>query len=1039
MKISYTLLFLSSFGIFSNTLFAQNGQIEISRVNQMPDLPSPYEMRNWKEVAVKYDEFIYSLNKTGEYLPLIGLKANGTNYSTLQPILLQTYVGSNSANQAEAINIIPSLVGATLNGVDKSNQNGINWVEKAKDFYNSKNGQNVYLNGYNAQSGKDWWYDLMPNVFFYQLYTQYPAISDFESQFSTIADRWLEAVYKMGGSSKPWSVPQMNYRAWNLATMVPFDEGVKEPESAGTISWLLYNAYLKTGDKKYLHGAEMSMEFLSNLDANPSYELQLPYGVLAAATMNARQGTSYDLDKMINWCFDRGELRGWGTIVGNWNGQDVSGVIGEANDQGNDYAFLMNGFQQAAALVPLTKYDKRYARAISKWVLNLSNASRLFYSKYLPSENQDDYAWSSQYDLASVIAYEALKENIDGKKLYGTGDAERGGWAKTNLGLYGSSHVGYLAAIVDTTDVEGILQLNLNKTDFFGDNSFPSYLIYNPHTESKQVTLKLGNNAYDIYDAISETIIATNVSGNHPVQLNANEVRLLVYLQANSLTSEKEGKLYLGEEVIDYHYGYNFQENLRIKSLDVDTNVVGFNKVIPIYAKVDNASSPVTYRWIINGSLTETTTEETYNWTVPAIEGQYNIVLEAVTDSDTARDSISLSVVERVPAKPDVINLKTDKKFYMIGETAKIICEVNNEDQDALEYLWTVNEGAFTAQDSLIQYTLPSQPGVYKVNVDVKNQFDLETTVTTEILVKEPSENNAQVLAYYPLNGDVKDYSGNNYDAILEGAQSASDSRDSLNSAYKFSSGADIIYVPNNATLTFRDEITLAFWVKVNKVDNESFIISHGSYEERWKVSITPDKKIRWTLKTDKGTKDLDSSFPIELNKFYHVTVLYTGYSLEMYIDGELNSFAAHSGLISITLQPITFGRKTKDEALYYLNGTIDEVRLYSQALNPSEISGLKSKWSESIVNGIEESLQPEFVIYPNPSGNQVIFIKGLKSNIQKIELTDISGKPVNFTYVKQKDVIRIDLKRGSSNVLLLKIKTDRETFMRKVINSSTH
>jgi hypothetical protein len=38
----------------------------------------------------------------------------------------------------------------------------------------------------------------------------------------------------------------------------------------------------------------------------------------------------------------------------------------------------MNGFQQAAALAPLPKYDKRYARAIAKWILNLANASRLF-------------------------------------------------------------------------------------------------------------------------------------------------------------------------------------------------------------------------------------------------------------------------------------------------------------------------------------------------------------------------------------------------------------------------------------------------------------------------------------------------------------------------------------------------------------------------------------------------------------------------------------------------------------------------------------
>ena len=85
---------------------------------------------------------------------------------------------------------------------DKSSDNGENYVSYAKDFFNKKNEQNVYLNGYSATSGKDWWYDLMPNVYFYQLYSLYPdADADFETQFTEVADRWLEAVYKLGGSS----------------------------------------------------------------------------------------------------------------------------------------------------------------------------------------------------------------------------------------------------------------------------------------------------------------------------------------------------------------------------------------------------------------------------------------------------------------------------------------------------------------------------------------------------------------------------------------------------------------------------------------------------------------------------------------------------------------------------------------------------------------------------------------------------------------------------------------------------------------------
>ena len=237
-----------------------------------------------------------------------------------------------------------------------------------------------------------------------------------------------------------------------------------------------------------------------------SYELQLPYGTLIAARMNAEQDCSYNIDRLINWCFDWGRTRGWGAIVGTWGGYDVSGLIGEANDNGDDYAFVMNGFQQAAALAPVAKYDKRYARAIGKWLLNIANASRLFYNDALPEDHQEpqSYAWSSVYDTESCIPYESMKEVWNNKSPYVMGDATGGGWAATNISLYSGSSVGYLAALIEKTNVEGILRIDVNKTDFFGNAAFPVYLYYNPYSEDKTVELELPSGEYDLYDAISE-------------------------------------------------------------------------------------------------------------------------------------------------------------------------------------------------------------------------------------------------------------------------------------------------------------------------------------------------------------------------------------------------------------------------------------------------------------------------------------------------------------------------------------------------------
>ena len=298
--------------IFAMLSYAQQGQLSISRIDKMPDTPSPLQIRDWKTVAHNYDSFVFDLNKTGTWLPLSRLGTQGQyNYPDNTPLFLDSYVGANDhSNQAEAINIMPAVVGASLSGIDKSNQNGTNWVAKTKDFFNLKNGQNVYLNSYSTTSGHDWWYDLMPNVYFYQLNFLYPnAVPEFETQFATVADRWLYCVNQLGGKTTPWSIPNMNYRAFNLKTGLPLNESVPEPESAGSISWLLYNAYLETGNRKYFEAAQLAMDFLSGMTTNPSYELQLPYGTLAAARMNASEGTNYPLQKLLDWCFDRGALR----------------------------------------------------------------------------------------------------------------------------------------------------------------------------------------------------------------------------------------------------------------------------------------------------------------------------------------------------------------------------------------------------------------------------------------------------------------------------------------------------------------------------------------------------------------------------------------------------------------------------------------------------------------------------------------------------------------------------------------------------------
>jgi hypothetical protein len=992
-------------------------QININRIQQMPDMPSPYEIRDWKNVAEQYDSLIFSLTSQGTHLPLMSLGTEGVNYPEIKPIFLDSYVGSTShGQQREAINIIPAMIGASLVGIDKKTQFGIDWVDKVKDFYNLKNGELVYLNGPSDKSGNDWWYETMPNIFFYQLYDLYPNTPGFEAQFREVADRWLEAVKVMGGATTPWQVPYMNYRAWNLKTMQPLVDGVKEPEAAGAIAWILYQAYKELGDDKYLVGAQWSMDYLDGLTSNPSYELQLPYGVLAAAKMNAEIGTNYDVEKMLNWCFSRGALRGWGSIVGNWGGTDVSGLIGEANDQGDDYAFIMNGFQLAAAVVPLVKYDKRFAASIGKWVLNTANASRLFYAAYVPEDHQSDYTWSTTFDPKSVIAYESIKEKWEGKTLYSRGDAKNAGWASTNLGLYGSSHVGYLGAIVEQTNVDGILKLDANATDFFGPNPFPTFVIYNPFSEAKQITLQIGNEAKDLYDAISETILLQNVSGETQVTIPTKGALLISYIPSGATTNALDGKLLVDNQVLDHHYGYDFDQKLRIKSMSATANPVEKGVADTIYCTVDFPGS-ISYQWTIDGQAQQTTTDFLI-WT-PEQNGTSKIKVNVQSATQLATDSLVIEVVDLIAQDPIINRIFTEDPWQLPSAEIWVKSEANDPKNLELTYNWAFDAGQILeANADSVKIKLPASSGVFPLQLTLKNSFDKEAVGTLQILVlAEVSDQEA--LLYLPLDGNAKDQGGNGFATSLQGTSYVSDAQNSEGKALAFSSSSDELRISNTPQLNFGEEITVSCWLQISDFSEERFIISHGGWAERWKLSVTTDKKIRWTINTKDGIKDLDNSFTIEKSVWYHVSASYTGSAMVLYIDGALDTYAAHLGAINSSISPITVGKQLTGDVKYFWKGRIDEVKIFDRAISPTQTETLPTIWWDGGPALAANDINKEVQIFPNPT-SRYLYVKA-NAALSEIFLVDMTGRQLAIkTLSNDKHQYEIDLGQHADGIYSL-------------------
>ena len=534
-------------------------QVSISRIDQMPNLPEPYKILDWRKKALDFDAYVFNFDTRICGNPVIWLDSAQRN---IPQTTFGLYTAVNDSRQGpknnngefhESLNSLAALLGGGLVGIDKTSQNGYNYVKMVQNYFNSDNGWNIVMNNtcpevalLGGGYGRDWWYDVFPNVLYYAVCDVFPGVSGADSIQHVIAEQFCKADSVLNGN--------YDYSYFDYSQMKGMVNNIPlQQDAAGGHAYVLYAAYKKFGDPRYLQHAKSALEALLSQKESRFYEILLPMSAIVAPRLNAEEGTQYDVKKILDWTFDGCQnpngRYGWGVMAGRWGDYDVSGLQGSILD-GGGYAFFMNSVKLTWPLVPMVKYEPQFATAIGKWMLNNVNACRLFY----PGEIDDEHQWLPEMKglTDNNIAYEGLrktdcygKESLKGIEPVALGDGPN--WTSANpaesmFSLYSTSPVGILGAMVSETSESGILRINCNTTDFYSERPYPVYLYYNPHAENKVIGY-YSEEKVDLFDIVTKKYITRGRSGSFEIELPALNASVIVELPSGMKLRSVDGRI----------------------------------------------------------------------------------------------------------------------------------------------------------------------------------------------------------------------------------------------------------------------------------------------------------------------------------------------------------------------------------------------------------------------------------------------------------------------------------------------------------------
>ena len=336
-----------------------------------------------------------------------------------------------------------------------------------------------------------------------------------------------------------------------------------------------------------------------------------------------------------------------------------------------------------------------------------------------------------------------------------------------------------------------------------------------------------------------------------------------------------------------------------------------------------------------------------YAWGVNAqmISGVMdNTDMVSVVTSDTAGDT--------TPPSPDPMTWATAP--YATGSSSIAMVASTATDQNGVQYYFTCTSGGghdsgwqtgTTYEDTGL---LANTSYTYTVKARDLSVSQNETASSSAESASTDPEALPMLVAYYELEGNTVDSSGNGYDAAASGSPSYTTGY--IGQAVDLDGSDDLLTLPNGIADT--DDITVATWVYWNGGGAWQRIFDFGNNTTEY-MFLTPSSgssTLRFAITTSSnGGEQVVETSPLATGQWVHVAVTIADNTGTLYVNGspvDTNT--------SMTLDPSDF-----NPTLNYigdsqwsgdplLNGQIDDFRLYNYALSESEVADLAAQGADT-------------------------------------------------------------------------------------------